>query len=111
MTTNTSEKSVVDVKESIRAFILEYAAARGVTEVKDNEPLLNANIIDSLGSFRLIAFLEETFPLTIEDSDIVPENYQTLNDIESFVIRKLGQVEGQAGQNAGSHSLTELAVQ
>ena len=111
MTTNTSEKSLVDVKESIRAFILEYAAGRGVTEVKDNEPLLTANIIDSLGSFRLIAFLEETFPLTIEDSDIVPENYQTLNDIESFVIGKLGKVEDQAGQNAGSPSLTELALQ
>ncbi len=111
MTTNTSENSVVDVKESIRAFILEYAAGRGVTEVKDNDSLLNANIIDSLGSFRLIAFLEETFPLTIEDSDMVPENYQTLNDIESFVTRKLGKVDGEAGQNAGSPSLTELALQ
>ena len=97
MTTNTSENSVVDVKESIRAFILEYAAGRGVTEAKDNDSLLNANIIDSLGSFRLIAFLEETFPLTIEDSDMVPENYQILNDIESFVTSKLGKVDGEAG--------------
>jgi hypothetical protein len=111
MTTNTSENSVVDVKESIRAFILEYAAGRGVTEAKDNDSLLNANIIDSLGSFRLIAFLEETFPLTIEDSDMVPENYQILNDIESFVTSKLGKVDGEAGQNAGSPSLSELALQ
>src|SRR5437879_8075216 len=98
MTTNTSENSVVDVKESIRAFILEYAAGRGVTEVKDNDSLLSANIIDSLGSFRLIAFLEETFPLTIEDSDMVPENYQTLNDIESFVAGKLGKASDVAEQ-------------
>jgi len=56
------EDSVVDVKEPILTFILEYAADRGVTEVKDDEPLLTTNIIDSLGSFRLIAFLEGTFP-------------------------------------------------
>jgi acyl carrier protein len=90
------ENSVVDVKEATRAFILEYAAGRGVTEVKDDDPLLKTNLIDSLGSFRLIAFLEETFPLTIEDTDMVPENFQTLNDIESFVAGKLGKVDGEA---------------
>jgi acyl carrier protein len=52
---------------------------------------LTTNIIDSLGSFWMIAFLEETFPLTIEDTDMAPENFQTLNDIENFVAGKLGK--------------------
>ena len=93
----TDENRVIDVKEQTRAFILEYAAGRGVTELKDDEPLLNSNIIDSLGSFRLIAFLEETFPLTVEDSDMVPENFQSLNDIGNFVAGKLGKADGEAG--------------
>jgi acyl carrier protein len=96
MTANNSDNSVVDVKEKVRAFVLEYAAGKGLTEVKDDEPLLTNNIIDSLGSFRMIAFLEETFPLTIEDTDMVPENFQTLNDVESFVASKLGKVDGEA---------------
>ncbi len=96
MTANNSQHSVVDVKEKIRAFVLEYAAGKGLTDVKDDEPLLTNNIIDSLGSFRMIAFLEETFPLTIEDTDMVPENFQTLNDVESFVASKLGKVDGEA---------------
>ena len=96
MTANNSDDSVVDVKEKVRAFVLEYAAGKGLTEVKDDEPLLTNNIIDSLGSFRMIAFLEETFPLTIEDTDMVPENFQTLNDIESFVAGKLGKADGEA---------------
>jgi acyl carrier protein len=83
------QDSMTDVKEPIRRFILEYAAGRGVTEVKDDDSLLKTNVIDSLGAFRLIGFLEDTFPLTVEDSDMVPENFQSLNDIESFVIRKL----------------------
>jgi len=96
MTANNSDNSVVDVKEKVRAFVLEYAAGKGLTEVKDDEPLLTNNIIDSLGSFRMIAFLEETFPLTIEDTDMVPENFQTLNNVESFVASKLGKVDGEA---------------
>jgi acyl carrier protein len=98
MTAKNSDDPVIDVKEKVRAFVLEYAAGKGLTEVKDDEPLLTTNIIDSLGSFRMIAFLEETFPLTIEDTDMVPENFQTLNDIESFVAGKLGKASGAAEQ-------------
>src|SRR5437667_9225350 len=96
MTANNSENPVVDVKEKVRAFVLEYAAGKGLTEVKDDEPLLTNNIIDSLGSFRMIAFLEETFPLTIEDTDMVPENFQTLNDVERFVAGTLVPASGTA---------------
>jgi acyl carrier protein len=89
MTANNSDNSVANVKEKVRAFVLEYAAGKGLTELKDDQPLLTNNIIDSLGSFRMIAFLEETFPLTIEDTDMVPENFQTLNAVETFVATKL----------------------
>jgi acyl carrier protein len=91
--------AVTDVKESIRAFILEYAANRGVTELKDDEPILTSNIIDSLGSFEMILFLEETFHLKIEDADMDPDNFQTLNHVERFVLGKLGKAEGKANCN------------
>ncbi len=96
-------------KEKIRAFVLEYAAGKGLTELKDDEPLLTSNIIDSLGSFRMIAFLEETFPLTIEDTDMVPEYFQTLNDVESFVARKLGKSNGEVEDAPELESERELA--
>src|SRR5438445_10830135 len=92
------ENSVADVKEPIRAFILEYAAGRGVTEVKDDDSLLKTNVIDSLGVFRLIAFLEDTFPLIIEDSYMLQENFQSLNEIGGFVAGKLGKDNGYTVQ-------------
>ena len=91
----TTNNCVADVKDKVRAFVLEYAAGRGVTEVKDDENLLQTNLIDSLGSFRMIAFLEETFPLTIEDTDMLPENFQTLNAVEIFIAGKLGGLKGE----------------
>lgn len=86
----TPNNSLGDIKEKVRAFVLEYAADRGVTSVRDDEPILTNNIIDSLGSLRMIDFLETAFPLTIEDTDMLPENFQTLNDCEIFINRKLG---------------------
>jgi acyl carrier protein len=88
-----------DVKDKVRAFVLEYAAGR-ITEVTDDENLLQTNIIDSLGSFRMIAFLEETFLFTIEDTDMVPENFQTLNAVEIFIAGKLGTADSEAEQAA-----------
>ena len=86
---------MTDVKESIRAFILEYAADQGLTELKDDEPILTSNIIDSLGSFEMILFLEATFPLKIEDADMHADNFQTLNHVESFVLGKIGKADGK----------------
>ena len=93
----TANNSNGDIKEKVRAFVLEYAADRGVTSVRDDEPILTNNIIDSLGSLRMIDFLETAFPLTIEDTDMLPENFQTLNDCEIFIKGKLGiGVDGSA---------------
>jgi acyl carrier protein len=86
----TANNSSGDIKEKVRAFVLEYAADRGVTSVADDEPILTNNIIDSLGSLRMIDFLETAFPLTIEDTDMLPENFQTLNACEIFIQGKLG---------------------
>jgi acyl carrier protein len=78
------------VKCKVREFVLEYARGRGTTEISDDESLLKSNIIDSLGVFRMIAFLEENFPITIEDTDMVPENFQSIISVETFVNTKMG---------------------
>jgi acyl carrier protein len=79
-----------DIKLKVREFVLDYARGRGTTEVSDDESLLKSNIIDSLGVFRMIAFLEENFPITIEDTDMVPENFQSIISVETFVKGKMG---------------------
>jgi acyl carrier protein len=104
MTTKNSVGSVAEVREKVRAFVLEYAADHGVTEVKDDEPLLRNHIIDSLGVFRLIDFLEETFPLTVEDTDMEPEGFDNLNAISEFVVRKVQGAEVVAPPAAETHA-------
>jgi len=111
MTANNLNPPLGDVKGKIRAFVLEYAAGRGVTQVEDDEPILTNNIIDSLGSLRMIDFLETAFPLTIEDTDMLPENFQTLNDCELFIYRKLGiGMNGADGSNLATTLTPEPAV-
>lgn len=55
----------------------------------DGESLLEHNILDSTGFLELVAFLEETHNISIDDAEMVPENLDSLNAIAAFVRRKL----------------------
>jgi acyl carrier protein len=36
----------------------------------------------------LIAFIEEQFGVMIEDSEVIPENFETINEIKDFIEQK-----------------------
>jgi acyl carrier protein len=77
------------VKDQIREFILrELASAKGVSSFSDSESLMELGVIDSLGIFRLVAFLEETFRVRIGDEEITHDNLKSVDSIEQLVIGK-----------------------
>lgn len=84
MTTSTENK--------IRAFIAEnFLFREDLQALSKTQSLLDAGLIDSTGVLELVAFLETTFPITIEDADIVPENLDTVKSIVAYVERKLSE--------------------
>jgi acyl carrier protein len=77
------------VKDQVRQFVNEeLATAKGIASVSDDESLIENGIVDSLGIFRLVTFLEENFGVTIGDEEISADNLQSVNTIEQFVLRK-----------------------
>jgi acyl carrier protein len=70
----------------IRDFVVErLAPATGRTQVAGDEDLIDTGVLDSLGIFQLVAFLEERFGVAIADTEITPENFGTLERIERLV--------------------------
>ena len=77
------------IKEQIREFVTDnFMMGRDPGDLKDNGSLLDMNIIDSTGVLEMVGFLEETFEITIEDDELVPENLDSLDKMEAFVNRK-----------------------
>ena len=68
----------------IKSVIIKYIST-GISEhrnsIKDDEMLIELGIIDSLGILKLISFIEEKFGIEILDEELIPENFQTINDI------------------------------
>lgn len=55
-----------------------------------DQDLLAAELIDSLGITELVGFIEAEFGVNVEDEDLTPENFRTVNGIAAFVSRKGG---------------------
>ena len=57
-------------------------------EVPDDASFMDRHIIDSTGFLELISFVEQSFDIQISDDEMVPENLDSLNNIERFVQKK-----------------------
>jgi acyl carrier protein len=77
--------------EMLEKYILtEVAVDRDKKSLEPDEDLLGSGIIDSMAVMKLVLLLEETFDIEVEDEDIVPENFQTLNSLVEYVEQKMG---------------------
>jgi acyl carrier protein len=87
--TTARESTQPAVKDQIREFIQEnLASVKGVTSFRDDESLMDNGVIDSLGIFRLVSFLEENFGVRVSDEEINPENLKSVDTIEQLLIAK-----------------------
>ena len=79
-----------DYKTPLRQFIEDNFVMGNGKSFGDADSLLKRHIIDSTGVVELVMFLEETWAVTVEDTDIVPANLDSLDHLQAFLTRKLG---------------------
>lgn len=79
---------MADQMSLIRQFIIDEFVRDGST-IDETTNLLEQEIIDSLGIFTLIAFIEDRFGVRIAPEEVNLENFETLASISSLVERKL----------------------
>ncbi len=79
----------MEIRNQLRAFIIDnFMIGRDSDELKDSASLLELGIIDSTGVLELVGFLEDTYGLQVEDTELVPNNLDTIESIERYIVRK-----------------------
>ncbi|MFB9950003.1 acyl carrier protein [Rhizobium puerariae] len=76
-------------QNTVRAFIAENFLFRADADVANNQSLLETGVIDSTGVLELIAFLEQTYGITVADEEIVPENLDSIDNMTHYLSTKL----------------------
>jgi acyl carrier protein len=93
-----------DIREVIQleAIINEYISRELVQDpsllpLGNAMSLLETGVLDSLSLLRLVVFVQERFGVTVDDVDLVPENFDTVNAICAYLLSRTGEGAGQAG--------------
>ena len=76
------------IKEQIRAFVMSNFYVADPAALDDVASLLDSGIIDSTGVLEVISFIEDTFGITVEDHEMLPENLDSIERIATFIARK-----------------------
>ena len=89
------------IKQQIVEFITtNFLFDETNTSIGDTDSLLETGVIDSTGVLELVAFIEETYGIKVEDEEIIPENLDSINDITFYISSKLSQPKSADGSVA-----------
>ncbi len=76
------------IKDRVREYVLRNFYVDGAT-LSDSDSLLERGVIDSTGVMEIIQFVESEFGVRVADTEIVPENLDSIAGIGAYVLRKL----------------------
>jgi D-alanine--poly(phosphoribitol) ligase subunit 2 len=70
----------------IKEFIVEEFMPDVPAEELDGDfDLLTGGVVDSLGLLKVVAWLEDEFDITVDESELGPESFRTVNAIKEYV--------------------------
>ncbi|HJS75090.1 MAG TPA: phosphopantetheine-binding protein [Vicinamibacteria bacterium] len=75
-------------RESLRKFILAKFPIAKSKGLEDSSRLLEEGILDSLGVLELVTYLQEDHGIPIDDEELVPENFASIDAISAFMEAK-----------------------
>jgi acyl carrier protein len=86
----------------VEAIINDYISREIVQDpsllpLGNKTPLLETGILDSLSLLRLVVFIQERFGIVVDDLDLVPEHFASVDTICAYLRSQIGKRAGQAG--------------
>jgi acyl carrier protein len=79
----------MSIEDQIRRYILEnFLFTDNGHDLPAEASFLEEGIVDSTGVLELVMFVEENFDIVVDDEDIVPENFDSVGQLATFVRQK-----------------------
>lgn len=74
----------MSIEEQIKDFLAEDFMV-GKDNFNYDDSFLELGLIDSTGVLELVAFVEKSFKITVEDQEIIPDNFDSINKLARFI--------------------------
>ncbi len=80
-------KNSFPLKQELKEYIVETSLT-DKSKIKDDTLIFDAGLLDSMGLLFLIEFLNEKYGIEVEDDELNPKNFESINSIVAFVQSK-----------------------
>ena len=77
----------MSVEQRLTTFINDTLVKKA-EGVGPDESLLESGVIDSVGIVEVITFIENEFDVKVADEDVVPENFETIQNLCRYVVSR-----------------------
>jgi acyl carrier protein len=94
----TTEEYQMSVQTQIRHYILEnFLYTSDESKLGDSDSFLEHGIVDSTGILELLMFVEEAFGFEVDDEEVLPDNFDSVERLTRYVEQKKGNGVIRAG--------------
>ena len=80
----------MSIQADVRQFIVKNFSVADPAWLPDDASLLAKGVIDSTGVLEVVAHLESTYGIKVDDAELLPENLDSIARIAAFVEKKKG---------------------
>ena len=81
-----SNEALGNIETVIKEFIAEeFMFDRPASDLSNDMSLIQEGIIDSLGIFMLVSFIDNQFGVKVEPEDVVLDNFETITKIKDLI--------------------------
>ena len=85
------------MRDELRRFVFEnFMLGRAQDELDEDASFLDSGIIDSTGVMELVDFLEDRFGITVEDSELTPDNLDSISRLSAYLAAKGVAPDGES---------------
>ena len=86
------------LETQIRSYILEsFLYTSDQAKLRNEDSFLEEGILDSTGILELLMFVEETFGVQVDDEEVIPENFDSVDRLKQYLLQKTGEATPHAG--------------
>jgi acyl carrier protein len=81
----------ISIETQIRNYVLEnFLYTNDEGKLKNTDSFLEDGIIDSTGILELLMFVEETFGVEVADEEVLPDNFDSVEQLKRYIQTKTG---------------------
>jgi acyl carrier protein len=81
-------ENINQIQQKVRQFIQETSYV-DEDQINNDSLIFVQGIMDSMGFISIIDYIEENFSVTANDDELIESNFESINAISDFILRKM----------------------